>query len=228
MSSRETILNKLRQARPPFPDAPPRPKQYQPVALVPDESREGLIALFSQQTTALLGEIFVVDRDEAACKQVLELLHAHQTTDLLAWDFAHIPVAGLKAAIETLDIAIHHPETHDEYRGEVIESIRHAQVGLTGADAAIAATGTLIVSTGPGKGRIPTVLAPNYIVVIEAAQILPRLENWVAQQRTDNLSLFRDHANVCFISGPSRTGDIEMTLILGVHGPGRVQIIVKR
>lgn len=228
MSSRETILNKLRQSRPPFPDAPPRPKQYQPVALVPDESQDGLIELFSQQTKALLGEMFIADDNDAACQQVLELLKSHNTTDLLAWDFAHIPVLGLKAAIESTGITIHYTETHDEFRTEVIESIRHAQVGLTGADAAIAATGTLIVSTGPGKGRIPTVLAPNYIVVIEAAQLLPRLENWVAQQRADNLSLFRDHANVCFISGPSRTGDIEMTLILGVHGPGRVQIIVKR
>lgn len=227
-TSRDHILKKLRAARKPFPDAPPRPQPYRPVAPLDDQSSEGLLERFGREITNLLGEIVIVEGDEAARLAILDLLRAQQTTDLLAWDFRYIPVVGLEAAIHNAGITIHHPETHDEFRAETIETIRHAQAGLTGADAAIAATGTLIVSTGPGKGRIPTVLAPTHIAVVTLDQIVPRLEDWVAQQRANGLASIRDRGNICFISGPSRTGDIEMQMILGVHGPGKVQVVVKR
>ena len=61
MSSREQILNKLRAARKPFPDAPPRPRQYQPVTTVVDMSAEGLLARFTTELKNLLGEPFVVE-----------------------------------------------------------------------------------------------------------------------------------------------------------------------
>ena len=99
---------------------------------------------------------------------------------------------------------------------------------MTGVDAAIAATGTLVFSTGEGKARIPTVLPPAHIAIITLQQLLPRLENWIAYQRANGLSTFHNSANVCFISGPSRTGDIEKQLVLGMHGPGRVQVIIKK
>ncbi len=227
-SSRNKILNKLREAQKPFPDAPPRPKQYLPVALMEDMSQEGLLKQFSRILQELKAEIFVVESDEAACDKVVELLKSNNTTNLLAWDFKHIPVKYLEPAIKENGITIHYPEMHDEFRRETIESIHEAQAGLTGADVAIAATGTIVVSTGPGKGRIPTVLAPVHIAVITLDQIVPRLEDWVAQQRAQGLDTLWNSANVCFISGPSKTADIEMELIYGVHGPGKVQVVVKK
>jgi L-lactate dehydrogenase complex protein LldG len=116
----------------------------------------------------------------------------------------------------------------DEFRAETLESIRDSQVGLTGVDAAVAATGTMVFSTAPQKGRLPTVIAPVHIAVLTLDQILPRLEDWVARQRANGLKDLTKSANICFISGPSRTADIEMEMILGVHGPGKVQVVVKR
>lgn len=227
-SSREKILNKLREVQKPFPDAPPRPKQYLPVALVEDPSPEGLLKQFSRITEELHAEIFVVDGDEAACDKVMELLKSHNTTNLLAWDFKHIPVQFLEAAIKESGITIHSPQMRDEFRSETIESIREAQVGLTGVDMAIAATGSLVVSTAQGKGRLPTVLPPVHIAVLTVDQIVGRMEDWLAYQRANGSDRLWNSANVCFISGPSKTADIEMELIYGVHGPGIVQVVVKK
>src|SRR5438105_1684732 len=99
-SSREKILGKLREAQKPFPDAPPRPRHYLPVALVEDTSPEGLLKQFSQMLQEVHAQIFVVEGDEAACDKVLELLKSHNTTNLLAWDFKHIPVQYLESAIK--------------------------------------------------------------------------------------------------------------------------------
>jgi L-lactate dehydrogenase complex protein LldG len=225
-TSRDKILNKLRAARQPFPDAPPRPKTYLPVTQVDNLTPDALLQRFMDEIVLLKGEAFAVEGEEAACRKTLELLQAHQATNVLTWDFQYIPVAGLDKAIQRLDITITQPDIQDEFRAETLQYLEAAQVGITGADFAVAATGTLIVSTGVGKARIPTVLPPAHIAIIRQNQILPRLENWIAYQREHGLPAVRDTSNICFITGPSRTGDIEKQLVLGMHGPGEVQVII--
>ncbi|MFQ3565907.1 MAG: LUD domain-containing protein [Aggregatilineales bacterium] len=227
-STRDAMLSKLRAARRPFEDAPPRPESYLPVTPLVDERPEALLERFAQELDALKGQLFVAASDAEARDLTLELLHNHHAERILAWDFAHIPAAGLQEAILAAGIEILQPALHDELRPETLARAETAQVGLTGADAAAATTGTLIVTSGPGKGRLPTILAPVHLVIITVDQIVPRIESWVARQREDGLLAVRGSANFCFITGPSRTGDIEMELILGVHGPGQLQVIVKR
>jgi L-lactate utilization protein LutC len=227
-STRDQVLNKLRAARRPFPDADPRPRPYQPVTADAAADADALLERFRIELEALKAELYVVDGDDAARAQVLDLLAGHSANHILAWDFRHIPVDRLEAAIRAAGITITQPDAHDEFRAETLALAEGAAVGLTGADAAAAATGTLIVTTGPGKGRIPTVLAPVHVVVITLNQLLPRLEDWVAGQRAAGLSDLRASANICLITGASRTGDIEMQLVLGVHGPGILQVVVKR
>lgn len=226
-SSRDTILNKLRSARRPFADAPPRPASYLNVTVQDDESPDALLERFKTELTALKGEVYPVRGPAAARKKVLQLLEQHEAKRIIAWDFANIPLDGLETAIHEAGIEIIQPDTRDEMRMETLTISADAQVGLTGADAAAATTGTLVFTTAPGKGRLPTVLAPVHIAVITLDQIVPRLESWVAAQRAKDLPL-RDSANFCFVTGPSRTGDIEMQLVLGVHGPGKVQVVVRR
>src|SRR5579871_2029077 len=226
-SSRETILNKLRSSRRPFSDAPPRPKTYLNVTLQDDESPDALLARFTAELTKLTGEVYPVTGDDAARAKVMELLEQFEAKSILAWDFANIPVAGLESAIRASGIEIIQPDTHDEMRMETLTAAAEAQAGITGVDAAAATTGSMIFTTAPGKGRIPTVLPPVHIAVMTLDQILPRIESWVAVQRIRGLPL-TNSANVCFITGPSRTGDIEMQMVLGVHGPGKIRVIVKR
>lgn len=226
-TSRDAILNKLRRAKP-FEDAPPRPKQYLPVTVQDDESTDALIERFSAELTRLMGTPLVVRGEAAARDAVIEVMRKHETRRIIAWDFACIPVHGLRDAILSEGIEIIHPDTHDETRADVLASAEGAQVGLTGADAAAATTGSLIFTTGAGKGRIPTVLAPVHIAVITADQIVTRLESWFAAQRSADRAMrgLTESANFCFITGPSRTGDIEMELILGVHGPGTLYAVI--
>ncbi len=230
MSSRDAILAKLRAARRPFEDAPPRPSDYLPVTVQDDLSPDALIERFSAELTRLMGSPMVVTGDDEARAAVIDLLKKHNTTHILAWDFTHIPVSGLKEAVEAAGIEIIYPEPYSSARDEMLAKAESAQVGLTGADAAAATTGTLIVTTAPGKGRIPTILPPVLISVIRVDQLLPRIESWFAQLRESDpaMSGITNSANFCLITGPSRTGDIEMELILGVHGPGTQYVVIKK
>ena len=227
-SSRDAILGRLRTSRRPFESADPRPDAYVPVTVQEATDPDALLERFSRELGALKGEPYTVKGDAAARKKIVELLNDHEAAAVLAWDLACIPVKGLAKALEEADVEVIRLDTHDEFRAESLAVAEQAKVGLTGADAAIATTGTLVVTSGPGKGRLPTVLPPVHLAVITLDQIVARLEVWVALQRGTQLESIRRASNFCFISGPSRTGDIEMQLVLGVHGPGRVQVIVKR
>ncbi len=227
-NSREIILNKLRAARRPFPDALPRPQAYLPVMPVEDTRPEALFALFSKRLNEMSARTFLVEGDAGATAQVLALLRELNVSHLIAWDFDYIPVAGLQDAITAAGIRISFPDTHGDDRKAVLDDARGADAGLIGADLALAATGSLVVHTAPGRGRIPTVLAQALIAVITLDQIVPHLEAWLARERAAGLPSILSAANLAFISGPSRTGDIEMQTVLGVHGPGIVRVVVKQ
>src|SRR5687768_7545943 len=94
-SSRERILNKLRDAKRPFPDAPPRPKSYLPVTEIDDATPDGLFARFKTVLESIGGHAHSVAGDGEVRAKVLELLSQHNVDHVLAWEFRYIPVDGL-------------------------------------------------------------------------------------------------------------------------------------
>jgi len=99
-----------------------------------------------------------------------------------------------------------------------------SQATITLADALIAQTGSIFVSSACG-GRGASVVAPCHIVVARASQLVPDLEtalrNATAEQRLEKNSF------ACIISGSSRTADIEKILVQGAHGPIRLVVVVE-
>jgi len=98
-----------------------------------------------------------------------------------------------------------------------------AAVGVSSVDWAVAETGTLVVAARPGRGRSVSLLPPLHVAVVERAQILPDLFDLFAKLGTDPSEL---PSNVVLITGPSKTGDIELKLTTGVHGPGEVHLVI--
>lgn len=96
------------------------------------------------------------------------------------------------------------------------------KVGVTGTYCAIAETGTLMLLSG--RPDLASSLLPDtHIAIVPASRILRSMEDAWDLLRSEHARLPRQ---VAFISGPSRTADIEMTLVLGIHGPYRVHILV--
>ena len=98
-------------------------------------------------------------------------------------------------------------------------------VGITGCFCALAETGTLMLCSGPDTPAATSLLPETHIAVVSAGRILIGMEDAWNLARAELGEMPRA---VNFISGPSRTGDIEQTIVLGAHGPYRVHILIVR
>ncbi|MDJ0954386.1 MAG: LUD domain-containing protein [Acidimicrobiia bacterium] len=94
-----------------------------------------------------------------------------------------------------------------------------ASLGVTTADVAIAATGSVVLAHGPGRPRSASLLVAHHLVLLPVERIVSSLHEAMARVEWDT-------SNVVAITGPSRTGDIESILTLGVHGPRHLSIVL--
>ncbi len=97
------------------------------------------------------------------------------------------------------------------------------RLGITGCFCAIAETGTLVVLAGADAPTATTLLPDTHVAVLAADRVVSGMEEAFALIRRERGELPRA---VNMISGPSRTGDIEQTVVVGAHGPFRVHILV--
>ena len=97
------------------------------------------------------------------------------------------------------------------------------RLGITGVFCAIAETGTLVVLSGADTPTTTTLLPDTHVAIVSANRIVDTMEDAFALIRKERGSVPRA---INLISGPSRTGDIEQTIVLGAHGPFRVHILV--
>jgi L-lactate dehydrogenase complex protein LldG len=95
--------------------------------------------------------------------------------------------------------------------------------GITGADFLVARTGSVVLCSNTQGGRRLAVLPELHIVYTSEAQLVASLEDCIPELKIDPA-----WSAVSIISGPSRTSDIEKTLVLGAHGPKRLVVIIQR
>ncbi|MGG1944306.1 lactate utilization protein C [Trinickia sp. NRRL B-1857] len=171
--------------------------------------REGLTARFVDEARLMASTVDIVesldDVPAAAARYLAELGVAPQavawaTLQSLPWEQAGLAVEFRKPA-----------------NGDL--------VGITGCFCATAETGSLVLLSGPETEASMALLPETHIAVVPASRIVGGHEEAFALMRLERGELPRA---VNFVSGPSRTGDIEQTIVLGAHGPYRVHTIVVR
>jgi L-lactate dehydrogenase complex protein LldG len=207
-------------------------------ATAPGSDPEALVTRFCEELEALAGVTYRVKDVHAAADQVVNIVarteaasgqpgqprKPGQSRQVLGWNIEEIGVPGLGAALSVRGIVLAPPEVpfEDPERGENLGAIAELSVGLTGAHAAIAESGSLVLASGPGRGRLASLLTPFHIAILRRDSIVRTLEDFFAQ-RPEVATL---GSNCVIITGPSRTADIEMTLSRGVHGPREIHVII--
>ena len=177
-------------------------------------------ARFIEELEALGGHGRRVGSLEEAREYVLSLVRERGAKLLVRWDVQELEELGVDGPLAEAGVEVAVWRGLEDFR----EVAGKADIGLSTAAWAIAETGTLVLEGGAGKGRSVTLLPPTYVAVVPVEKILrtvPEAIEKYAQGGADGLP-----ANVCFHTGPSRSGDIEMSLFIGMHGPGDVHVIL--
>jgi L-lactate utilization protein LutC len=210
-TAREDILAKLRSRGRGTQDRPPVWESNRPF--------DDLVAQFMNELNAIKGEAFRAGSLDEALEKLGALLD-----DLGARRIA----ANDEPPISDLDLAMRWPDREWFITGKTAGDLRAfnaaADVGLTGADAALAETGSLVVTSGPGKSRLVSLLPPVHIALVPVSRLTNDIFTYMAAQR--GMTPGTMPANRTIITGPSKSGDIEQILALGMHGPKRCIVIL--
>ncbi len=199
MSARDQILSRLRAS-----GGPPAPLRE---IRVPGRTVADPIDLFTERAAAAGAGVVTVASGRFA-EALADDLRRRSARVVAIWDDPLL--TPLQSVLATAGIEVISPPSSPVRLAEV-------DAGITTADYAIAATGTIVLTCSPQRPRGTSLLPPLHIAVLPQDRIVPTLAHLFGNLRMLPSAL-------TFITGPSRTADIELTPVQGVHGPTSVQV----
>jgi L-lactate dehydrogenase complex protein LldG len=206
--ARTAILDRIEQAlRTARIPATPTDHTRAPAAQVPSADPAALVERFAAEARVVGVEVFV-DADAAAVRERLASFTAGRR--ILSWNPDQLPYDAAAVLAGAL--------LGDAPR----EAQAAADVGITSCHGAIAETGSLALLSIPGCSRAVSLLPPVHVALVHPRQLFFGMAEFFAARAGE----IARASNLTFVTGPSRTADIELSLTIGVHGPGRVVILV--
>ena len=208
--SREDILKRVRTALGRIPGQ--SPTEIPAARLIASKANpEARLLQFCKAVDALAGKAYCAVSKADACAYASSLLGtgtAIASDALLLQECGITALAGVKTG----------PPDEEDLR----RLCATADLGITGADYALADTGTLVMLASAKEARMISLLPPVHLAVLSRDRILADLDElFLLLPRPDQVT-----SSMVFITGPSRTGDIEQILIRGVHGPGEIHVVI--
>lgn len=193
-----------------------------PGLLVPDLPRVALLEEFVHQLTRVDGAPEHLDSSDAVRHRVVEIAREHELTSFMTWAEGHIGVQGIGPVLAAAGLTEISGEVDSEQRLAHQTGYVNLGLGVTGAEAAFAESGTIVVRSGPGRPRMASLVPLVHVAVLPVDRLYRSLSHW-ADEHAGSISAA---ANVVFITGPSRTADIEQNINVGVHGPRHVYVLM--
>jgi len=169
---------------------------------------------FMAELSKVGGIAKAVSDEQEALRYLLALLERHQAKRVMKSNFALGEQLGLKQALEQVGV-------------EVIEDAAHgfseAEIGVTGVLAAIADSGALLLGAEAGHWGLASTLPPVHVAFLKQKQIRQNLDEAF---RDLQRAFAQGYKEFVLVTGPSRTADIALTLITGVHGPKELHVVI--
>ena len=177
---------------------------------------------FHDEIIAVGGWFHLVADPESCAAKVVELIQGKSSRHVLLGkgpviDPLDLPKRLQDAGIEVISV--------DELTQESCrESFFTADIGISGVDYLVAETGTVVLHSGLEQPRSLSLLPPVHIAIAERKQLMADLFDLFPSSNNEQSRTLP--SCITFITGPSKTGDIELRLVTGVHGPGEIHVIL--
>jgi L-lactate dehydrogenase complex protein LldG len=164
---------------------------------------DDLAVLFAEKFTSLLGKFSFCESEEDLVSQISRLV------DEKSWNDVYCVDENIKQALSSFGFT-HFTE----------KSLVDVDVSITKCELLVARTGSMVLSTAESSGRTTSVYAPVHICIAKTSQLVYDIKDaFIFLQKKYGTQI---PSSISFATGPSRTADIEKTLVVGVHGPKEV------
>ena len=214
MTDRASFLDRVRQGLSNV-EAPPLPADL-PVTPASDDGRPPT-QRFVEELRAVGGVVELVSPADLAGAVAAAAEAAEARTAVVGPDLG--PFAdGVTTGLRRAKVEILEPEGGAGWR----EASTRADLGVTGALLGVASSGSILTAAGPSSSRLASLLPPAHLAILPVERLVPGFEELFAALG-DHLETA---SSAVLITGPSRTADIEMVLVRGVHGPRHVHVLL--
>jgi L-lactate dehydrogenase complex protein LldG len=187
----------------------------------PGWEQQKLIDIFTNEFDKVNGLAKIVNNADEIRKYLSTVTTEHHSKSFIVWDTALIKRLKVIEYLKTSDLTV--VESHNK------KQVEEADIGITEADYAIADSGTLVLFSDPSKPRLTSLIAPLHIAILDPKKIVRNifdLFQMIGHEYHEELDSKRIMSCITFITGPSRTADIELNLTLGVHGPKELHVLI--
>ena len=224
MTTREEALTRIRQSLQTsvLPDAVQRLER---VTLFPEIDHATLLSSFVREALAAGSEVFQPATHDDVLEILMDLVkQAGQPA--ITWADEDLPIRDIREVLFRAGVTRHVPDIARDpvLRRQQWHDLDAVRVGITGALGGLADTGSIIVASGPYRSRAASLLPETHIALLPCDRLYPTMQAFFATQSPQALT--EQASNLVFITGPSRTADIEMIITRGVHGPKRLCIVL--
>lgn len=208
--TQETFLARIRNAVAARRENEALPTDLASARVVPTSA--DAIALFMERVTDSAMSVARVGDEAALVEKVVAIIAEVNAKRVLIAPESFPARAQIVAKLREQSLELLDPENKQQ--------AFEADVGITGVASAVAETGSIHMTSGGQRRRLASLAAPCHIAIVRADQILPDLLDWAARPC--------DGRPACevLVSGPSKTADIELALVIGVHGPRAEHILI--
>ncbi len=192
-----------------------------------DATKDELVEVLKKHCEVIHTQ-FIETNSEDLTKQIRDVFKQYEVESVVTWKDERYKQFGLEDELlkelpkEDIDVHIWDPALKEKN----IQAAEKADVGITFSDMTLAESGTVVLFSSENKGRSVSLLPKTYIAIVPKSTLVPRMTQATAYinkqvQEGKNISSCID-----FITGPSNSADIELNLIVGVHGPIKATYIL--
>jgi L-lactate dehydrogenase complex protein LldG len=203
--------------------------------------RQQLLARLIEMAQPINLNVIVLKDEQSAAAAIAELVKNKNPEwgdqkSVVAWKHPLIDGLNLAQALAPQKVPVYMTELGDsnhcdksgeEVRGHLRKQVIDAYIGITSADFCMADTASLVMRTRPGQARSVSLVPSIHVAVIYLDQIISDLKELYALLQWDSKAQAEGLTNcMTYISGPSKTADVEATMVHGAHGPREVYLYV--
>ena len=221
-SSRTEILTRIRQSLPKA--YLPGASDETPAPPAPPDFAEPLADVFTRALEAVQGVVHRVGNQQAALDWLVAEFRTRGVTQVLSWESIDWLLPDCKDTLAAAGIDLIPSVFSGPDRKADLERLEAVAVGLTGAAAGLARTGSIVFHADSYHGRLASLLPPVHYAVLYADQLYPDLAAWLSSASAGPAIVAS--SNTVIITGPSRSADIAQTLTLGAHGPKELHVVL--